>query len=118
MDCRSSSYNYRYAILEIAFSIHNHSPHAAQFEGSEPLWLYHQVIIMVLHPHEIVFITNKFTLIEHCTATWVVEQVWQTRRLPDQCLLYGTRKANRCNLIGPKFPKFSTLRADNQLLGR
>jgi len=36
-------------------------------------------------------------------------------QLPDQCLLCGTRKVSRCNLRGPKFPKFSTLHTDNPL---
>jgi len=37
---------------------------------------------------------------------------------PDKCLLYGTWKASRCDLRGPKFQKIFKLHADNQLLGR
>jgi len=39
-------------------------------------------------------------------GSWVVEQVRQTRRPPDQYLLYSAQKASRCDLRGLKFQNF------------
>jgi len=53
---------------------------------------------------------------EAISPTGAVEQMRQFRRPPDQCSLYGARKASRCDLKGPKFRKVSALRADGRQL--
>jgi len=53
---------------------------------------------------------------EAISPTGAVEQMRQFRRLPDQCSLYGARKASRCDLKGPKFREFYALHADGRRL--
>jgi len=53
---------------------------------------------------------------EAISPAGAVEQMRQFRRPLDQCSLYGAWKASRCDLNGPKFLKFSTLRVDGHQL--
>jgi len=69
------------------------------------------------HGHcEIVISLTSHEQKEAISPTGAVEQMRQFRRPPDQCSLYGARKASRCDLKGPKFRKASALRADGRQL--
>jgi len=51
-------------------------------------------------------IPMSYSIRKKLIVTWAVEQVRQTQRPPDQCLLYGAWKVSRCNLRSPQFQNF------------